>query len=279
VLENKTFQKSLLRCGLLVALTATQVAAGQTEATPPRLVESTEPTFPLAASEDTAHVVLALLVDATGAVVESRVLESGGEAFDRAALEAATHLRFEPAKRGDETVAARIPFTFDFEREPPPPPAVPVATAAPTAPAVPEPASTNKKTEDAPEELRVRGEKPPREATTHVLKGDEIRKIPGTNGDLLRSVENLPGVGRPAALNGQLLVRGSGPDDTGAFLDGTWLTNAYHFGGITSVVPSELIERLDFHPGNFSPEYGRLMGGVVELELRSPRKDRLGGLL
>jgi hypothetical protein len=112
-----------------------------------------------------------------------------------------------------------------------------------------------------------------------VLKGDEIRKVPGTNGDLLRSVENLPGVARPSGLDGQLLVRGSAPGETGVFLDGTWIIGAYHFGGITSVVPSELIERLDFHPGNFSPEYGRVTGGVVELELRSPRKDRIGGLL
>jgi TonB family protein len=282
VIRQKRFKKALVRLGFLGALFTARLAYGQNDGSPPRVVETVEPVFPEGAGADTAHVVLALVVDETGTVVESKVLESGGEAFDRAALEAANKLRFEPARRGDQAVAARIPFTFDFERKPPPvpppvPAAVPVAAAAPA----PEPtaAPVKEPAEEDVEELDVRGERPPREATSHTLKGEEIRKIPGTNGDLLRSVENLPGVGRPAALNGQLLVRGSGPDETGAFLDGTWIIGAYHFGGITSVVPSELIEKLEFRPGNFSPEYGRLMGGIVELELRSPRKDRLGGLL
>ncbi|MET0592414.1 MAG: hypothetical protein ABW133_06930, partial [Polyangiaceae bacterium] len=51
------------------------------------------------------------------------------------------------------------------------------------------------------------------------------------------------------------------------------------FGGLTSIVPTEILERLDFYPGNFSPEYGRQMGGIIDLGFRSPRKDRFGGLL
>jgi hypothetical protein len=43
--------------------------------------------------------------------------------------------------------------------------------------------------------------------------------------------------------------------------------------------PSEILERLDFYPGNFSPEYGRQMGGIIDLGFRAPRKDRFGGLV
>jgi TonB family protein len=249
--------------------------------TPPRIVESVAPPFPDAAAENRAHVVLAISVDETGAVTDATVLESGGEVFDAAALEAAKRMHFEPAKRGDQPVAARIPFAFDFTRpDEAPAPAQPPAAAAP-APAPPSPSTpaAAPKAVEEPEEISVRGERPPREPTRHTLSGNEIQTAAGTNGDLLRSVENLPGVARPPGLDGQLVVRGSDPADTGVFLDGTWIINAYHFGGITSVVPSELVERLDFHPGNFSPEYGRLQGGIVEIEMRSPRKDHLGGLL
>src|SRR6185312_323406 len=121
--------------------------------------------------------------------------------FDSAALDASKRLRFEPARRDGRAVAARIPFTFDFVRKPPPP-TVPVVVPAPVPTPAPAPETKAPVTEGEPEELDVKGERPPREATTYVLKNDEIRKIPGTNGDLLRAVENLPGVGRPAALDG-----------------------------------------------------------------------------
>jgi outer membrane receptor protein involved in Fe transport len=39
------------------------------------------------------------------------------------------------------------------------------------------------------------------------------------------------------------------------------------------------VERIEFYPGNFGPQYGRAIGGVVDIGLRSPRKDRFGGLL
>jgi hypothetical protein len=111
-----------------------------------------------------------------------------------------------------------------------------------------------------------------------VLEAKEIAHLPGTNGDALHAVENLPGVARTNGLTGDLAVRGSAPGDSAVFLDGTYIPFAFHLGGITSIVPSETIERLDFHPGNFSPEQGRLMGGIIDLGLRSPRKDRWGGL-
>ncbi len=63
------------------------------------------------------------------------------------------------------------------------------------------------------------------------------------------------------------------------FVDEVSIPLAYHFGGLSSVLPSEILERIEFYPGNYSPEFGRGMGGVVDIGVRSPRKDRLGGLL
>jgi len=127
--------------------------------------------------------------------------------------------------------------------------------------------------------LDVQGEKPPRETTVHAIELKETQRIAGTNGDPLRAVENLPGVARPPGLQAQLVVRGSAPGDSGVFIDGIDIPLAYHFGGISSVVPAEALSKLDFRPGNFGAEYGRFMGGVVELALRSPRRDRIGGIL
>jgi TonB family protein len=119
-------------------------------------------------------------------------------------------------------------------------------------------------------EVVIEGERPPREVTRRTLERREISRIPGTGGDALRSIQSLPGVARPPGLAGLLIVRGSSPQDTNTFVDGALVPLIYHFGGLSSVVPTELVDRIDFYPGNFGSQYGRVMGGVVDVGLASP---------
>jgi TonB family protein len=128
------------------------------------------------------------------------------------------------------------------------------------------------------QEVHVHGEKPPREVTKRTLEQREINRIPGTSGDALRSLQNLPGVARPPAVAGLLIVRGSAPQDTQYFVDGTPVPLVYHFGGLSSVVPTEMLDRIDFYPGNFSTQYGRAMGGIVDVGLTDPNKKQLHGI-
>lgn len=121
-------------------------------------------------------------------------------------------------------------------------------------------------------------EAPAREVTTRKLRGAELTKVAGTRGDALRSVELLPGVARPPSGAGVLVVRGSSPWDSGIFLEGADVPLLYHFGGLTSFIPSGLLESIDFHPGNFSVKYGRRIGGVIEVGMRDPRTDRVHAL-
>jgi TonB family protein len=119
---------------------------------------------------------------------------------------------------------------------------------------------------DASEQtLEVRGERPPREVTVHSLDQRELSRIPGTNGDAIRGVQSMPGVARSRGLGQQLIIRGSAPQDTQVFIDGIAIPLVYHFGGLSSVVPTEMIDRLEFRPGNFGAEYGRVMGGVIDV--------------
>ena len=119
--------------------------------------------------------------------------------------------------------------------------------------------------------ITVKGDRLPREVSKRTLNRDEIRHSAGTQGDALLSIQNLPGIARPPPFSGQLVVRGSAPDDTIVLVDGTEVPLAYHFGGLSSVIPTELLEQIDFYPGNFSARYGRAMGGIVEARLRPPR--------
>ena len=119
---------------------------------------------------------------------------------------------------------------------------------------------------------------PAREEIARVsLDGDEVRRIPGTRGDALAAVLNLPSVARSPFDLGQLVIRGSAPGESGAFLLGMAIPNAFHFGGLTSTFNSYLLERFDLIPSNFSVRYGRLTGGIVDIVPREGRRDRIHG--
>ena len=120
--------------------------------------------------------------------------------------------------------------------------------------------------------ITVRGTRPPREVTRTTIERREMMRIPGTGGDALRSLQNLPGMARPPFTSGALIVRGAAPSDTQIFADGTEIPLLYHFGGLSSVIQTEMLDRIDFYPGNFSARYGRATGGIVDVGLRSPRR-------
>jgi len=264
---------------------------------PPQLVENVEPEYPAEekARAATTTVVLLLEIDEAGHVARVTVTTSAGPHFDAAAQRAAERLSFAPATRSGRAIRAKIPFQFTFAFEPeetaPPPANVaapsnaapPASTASANAAAPADGTAGHPPDESAPSDgfvdIEVRGQRAPRETTKHAFDRAELTTMPGTGGDALHAVENLPGVARTSGISSNLIVRGSAPQDTGVFADGIWLINAFHFGGITSIVPTEILERLDFYPGNFSPEYGRQMGGIVDLGFRAPRKDRFGGMI
>ncbi len=119
---------------------------------------------------------------------------------------------------------------------------------------------------------------PPREVTRRTIRREELTRVAGTRGDALRTIELLPGVARPPAGIGQLIIRGSSPQDSLTYLDGSPIPLLYHFGGVTSFMNSRLLDRIDFYPGNFSVRYGRLTGGIVEVGARDPATDGLHGV-
>ena len=126
-------------------------------------------------------------------------------------------------------------------------------------------------------ETVVRGNRERKEVTRRTLAREELEKVPGSFGDPVRVLQNLPGLARVAFGGGQLIVRGASPNDTGTYLDGVQIPLLYHFGGGPSVVNPAFVDRIDFYPGGFGSEYGRAIGGIVDVATRSPRDDAWHG--
>ncbi len=327
---------------------------------PPRVTRFAEAEFPESerAAGREAAVTMELTVTTEGRATDVRVVESAGEAFDRAAVEAVGRFEFNPGVQGGQRTAVRIRYRYRFRlrptqaaeaqgpvailrglvRSPANEPlagavvtarvgtreplrattgpdgafrfalseagsyevtveaegtrpyrarervyerddvrvtyrmSAPAVASVETPPAEPTPRGRVQRTrEDDEQGVTIRGSRPAREVTRTTLERREITRIPGTGGDALRALQNLPGLSRGPFLSGALIVRGSAPADTNVLVDGTVVPLLYHFGGLSSVIQTEMLDRIDFYPGNFSARFGRAMGGVVDVGLRAPR--------
>jgi TonB family protein len=124
-------------------------------------------------------------------------------------------------------------------------------------------------------EAVVVGERERKEVTSVTISVGEVTRVAGVSGDTVRVVQNLPGVARQPGGFGALVVRGGNPDDTRVYVDGVAVPQIFHFGGLTSIVPSELVRSVDFEAGNFGVRHGRATGGLVDLTTRDPDSKRL----
>ena len=128
----------------------------------------------------------------------------------------------------------------------------------------------------SPFDIVVSAPKPKKEVTKVVIERDIIDKTPGAKGDPLAVIQNYAGVARVQGM-GQIVVRGSAPEDTKVLIDNTYVPLAYHFGGLRSVIPVGMIENLEFYPGNFSPYYGRVNGGIIDVTPKKLKPKRFNG--
>jgi TonB family protein len=319
-------------------------AAPQRKIEPPRLVKFVEAEFPpteVAAGKGAA-VVLQIAIDATGAVVDVKVTDSAGPAFDAAAVAAARQFVFEPAKVDGTAIPVKIAyryvFTFvekivkkttaDFEgtvrdratKQPMPNVRVAVDTGQQTitdeqgkfrimdvpvgehtvtlsgeklatvgttetfevakridATYEVEPKKDKSGNPDEEEEIVVTAPRIKKQIVSTQVQAEQATRVPGTQGDVLKVVENLPGVARASAGSGALVVWGSAPQDTRVYVDGIHVPRLYHDGGYRSIVSSDFVKSVELIPGGYGAEYGRGLGGLVTVALKPLDEEGIHG--
>jgi TonB family protein len=121
---------------------------------------------------------------------------------------------------------------------------------------------------DEEEEIVVTAPRIKKQVVSTVVQAEQATRIPGTQGDVLKVVENLPGVARAAAGSGALVVWGSAPTDTRVYVEGVRVPRLYHDGGYRSIVSSDFVRSVELIPGGYGPLYGRGLGGLVTVALR-----------
>lgn len=289
---------ALVAVPVIVAAQHRHTTSSQGDITPPRIVRVVQAQYPpeaLRPGED-AVVRLGIDVDDSGRVTAVTILTSSGRhSLDEAAVAAAREFEFEPARRYGRAVPSRIVFRYRFTAPAPratdedaPRPLPTLATSHTPSVPFPQPSAANRTAEHrtvltshlpsnstSEPGVTVFARTPSREIFRREVTAEEVRRIPGARGDALLALQNLPGVARPPFGLGQFIVRSSPPDDTLVTLEGQPIALPFHFGGLASAIATDLIERIEFLPGNFSSRYGRVAGGVINVTLRAPSRDRI----
>jgi hypothetical protein len=117
---------------------------------------------------------------------------------------------------------------------------------------------------------------PPAEPTTSSasFQAEELRRAPGSAGDVSRVVMTLPSIAKVNDLSNGLIVRGGSPMENLFLVDNIEVPNINHFpsqgssAGPIGLLNVELIDGVDFHSGGFSAAYGDRLSSVMDITLR-----------
>jgi TonB-dependent Receptor Plug Domain/Gram-negative bacterial TonB protein C-terminal len=219
--------------------------------TPPRAINAGVVPYPKGAT-GMAAVLVELLIDDEGHVSDVRLV-SGAAPFVEPTMEAAWHWRFEPARRGDDAIAAHVRMRTDFTP--------PVVIRPPEAAMI-------RAVDPEVTEVTVKGHRPDPGQMT--LGGGEVRQVPGAFGDAFRAIEALPGVVSMASGLPYFFIRGAPPGDTGYFIDGVRVPLLFHAAFGPSVIHPSLVDHVEFFPGGAPAQYGRFAGGIVAADIPPP---------
>ncbi|MCG6970713.1 MAG: TonB-dependent receptor, partial [Gammaproteobacteria bacterium] len=126
-------------------------------------------------------------------------------------------------------------------------------------------------------QMQVEAAQPPQTSISHTtMTGQELEQMPGAAGDPFAALRVLPGITTANDASATIAVRGSGPQDNLAYVDFLEVGYLFHDFLLTSVLRSDLIETFDLYASAYGPEYGNVLGAVIDVKQRDPRADRLG---
>ncbi len=91
--------------------------------------------------------------------------------------------------------------------------------------------------------------------------------------DILRSLQQLPGISSNDDLSADLKVRGSNGDENLLILDGITLYNVTHFSGMFSLVNSDAIKEVKLFKNALPVSYGGKTASIIEMNTLSPSEN------
>ncbi len=113
------------------------------------------------------------------------------------------------------------------------------------------------------------------------FNAEEIRRSPGSAGDVSRILLSLPSTAAVADNRNDLMVRGGSAAENAFYVDGIQIPNINHFpsvgttGGPIGMLNVDFIDDVTFSAGGFSAAHGNRMSSVIDISLREGNTERL----
>ncbi len=108
----------------------------------------------------------------------------------------------------------------------------------------------------------------------------EIETSPGSNRDISRVIQSLPGVGSGVSFRNDIIIRGGGPSEAVFYLDGVQIPTINHFatqgssGGAVGILNADFISSVDFYSGAFPANRGNSLSGIFEFTQKEGNKEK-----
>nr|NQU90653.1 TonB-dependent receptor [Bacteroidota bacterium] len=112
------------------------------------------------------------------------------------------------------------------------------------------------------------------------LNISEIERNPGSNRDISKVIQSLPGVAVTPTQRNDVIVRGGGPSENSFYLDGIEIPIINHFstqgasGGPVGIINVDFIREVNFYSGAFPADKGNALSSVIDFRMIEPNKDK-----
>jgi hypothetical protein len=113
----------------------------------------------------------------------------------------------------------------------------------------------------------------------------EIERSPGSNRDISKVIQSLPGVASSPSFRNDVIVRGGGPGENRFYLDGVEIPYLNHFstqgasGGPVGIINVDFIREVQLYSSAFPTARGNALSSVMDLRQIDGNKEKFGGRL
>lgn len=115
------------------------------------------------------------------------------------------------------------------------------------------------------------------------FSAEEIRRAPGSAGDVSRILFGLPSVAKVNDGKSSFLVRGGSALENIFYVDNIEIPNINHFAGhgssdgLFGILNVDFVKNITFSPGGFPVTYGDKLSSVMDIQLRDGNREKAEG--
>ena len=115
------------------------------------------------------------------------------------------------------------------------------------------------------------------------LSIQEIERSPGSNRDISKVIQSLPGVASSPSFRNDVIVRGGGPGENRFYLDGVEIPYINHFstqgasGGPVGIINVDFIREVQLYSSAFPTSRGNALSSIMDLKQVDGNHEKFGG--